>query len=73
MGIDVTTEYFDFELVGRLPMVYHLNLSEENRITYPATVICGGGDGCNQRHAAKPSGWTCSVSSSSCDNLSASR
>jgi len=57
MGIDVTTEYFDFELVGRLPMVYHLNLSEENRVKYPATVICGGGDGCNQRHAAKPSGW----------------
>ena len=56
-GIDVTTEYFDFELVGRLPMVYHLNLSEENRIKYPADVICGGGDGGNQRHAAKPSGW----------------
>ena len=57
IGIDVTTEYFDFELVDRLPMVYHLNLSEENRIKYPATVICGGGDGCNQRLAAKPSGW----------------
>ena len=57
MGIDVTTEYFDFELVGRLPMVYHLNLSEENRIKYPADVVCGGGDGGNQRHAAKPSGW----------------
>ena len=57
MGIDVTTEYFDFELVGRLPMVYHLNLSEKSRITYPASVICGGGDGCNQRHAKTPSGW----------------
>lgn len=57
MGIDVTTEYFDFELVGQLPMVYHLNLSEANRIKYPAEVICGGGDGCNQRHAAKQSGW----------------
>ena len=57
MGIDVTTEYFDFELLGRLPMVYHLNLSEANRIKYPASVICGGGDGCNQRHAKTPSGW----------------
>lgn len=57
LGIDVTTEYFDFELTGRLPMVYHLNLSEENRINYPASVICGGGDGGNQRHAAHPSGW----------------
>jgi len=57
LGIDVTTEYFDFELAGRLPMVYHLNLSEKSRIQYPASVICGGGDGCNQRHAAKPSGW----------------
>lgn len=57
MGIDVTTEYFDFELAGRLPMVYHLNLSEENRIKYPSNVVCGGGDGGNQRHAEKPSGW----------------
>ena len=57
LGIDVTTEFFDLDLVGRLPMVYHLNLSEENRIKYPAGVICGGGDGGNQRHAAKPSGW----------------
>ncbi len=57
MGIDVTTEYFDFELAGWLPMVYHLNLSEENRIKYPADVVCGGGDGGNQRHAEKPSGW----------------
>jgi hypothetical protein len=57
MGIDVTTEYFDFELVGQLPMVYHLNLSEANRISYPADVVCGGGDGGNQRHAEKPSGW----------------
>jgi len=38
-------------------MVYHLNLSEENRIKYPASVICGGGDGGNQRHAKNPSGW----------------
>lgn len=57
LGIDVTTEYFDFELVGRLPMVYHLNLSEANRIKYPASVICGGGDGGNQRHAKEPTGW----------------
>lgn len=57
LGIDVTTEYFDFELVGRLPMVYHLNLAEENRIRFPADVICGGGDGGNQRQAQKPSGW----------------
>ncbi len=57
LGIDVTTEYFDFELVGRLPMVYHLNLSEENRIKYPADVICGGGDGGNQRLAKQPNGW----------------
>ncbi len=56
-GIDITTEYFDFELIGRLPMVYHLNLSEESRIKYPASVICGGGDGCNQRRAKSPSGW----------------
>lgn len=57
LGIDVTTEYFDYELVGRLPMVYHLNLSEANRIKYPASVICGGGDGCNQRQEKSPSGW----------------
>jgi len=57
MGIDVTTEYFDFELAGRLPMVYHLNLSEENRIKYPADVVCGGGDGGNQRLVKTYEGW----------------
>lgn len=57
LGIDVTTEYFDFELVGRLPMVYHLNLSEESRIKYPASVVCGGGDGCNQRLRRTDEGW----------------
>ena len=57
LGIDVTTEYFDHELAGRLPMVYHLNLSEENRIKYPANVICGGGDGCNQRIKRTDDGW----------------
>ena len=57
LGIDVTTEYFDFALAGRLPMVYHLNLAEASRIQHPATVICGGGDGCNQRRAKNPSGW----------------
>ncbi len=49
LGIDVTTEYFDFALAGWLPMVYHLNLSEESRLEYPPSVVCGGGDGGNQR------------------------
>ena len=57
-GVDVTTEYFDPESVGRVPMVYHLNLSEENRLKYPPNVICGGGDGFNQRMAKQPdSSW----------------
>jgi hypothetical protein len=56
-GIDVTTEYIDFAAIGRIPMVYHLNLSEESRIQYPPNVICGGGDGGNQRIKKTYAGW----------------
>ncbi len=50
LGIDVTQEWFHHEFAGLVPMVYHLNLSEENRLRYPPSVICGGGSGWNQRH-----------------------
>lgn len=49
-GVDVTTEYFDFNLAGRIPYVYHLNLAEENRLKYPPNIICGGGPGGNMRN-----------------------
>ncbi len=56
-GIDVTSEYFDFDLAGRLPMVWHLNVSEAKRLKYPPEVICGGGDACNQRLHVTMEGW----------------
>ena len=49
-GIDVTTEYFDFNLIGRIPYAYHLNLHEDNRLKYPPSVITGGGDYGNMRN-----------------------
>jgi hypothetical protein len=48
-GIDVTKEWFHHDFAGRVPMVYHLNLDENNRLHYPPSVICGGGPGWNQR------------------------
>lgn len=50
LGIDVTQEWFHHEFAGLVPMVYHLNLDEEGRLRYPASVICGGGSGWNKRH-----------------------
>lgn len=50
-GIDVTTEHLDHhELVGYFPAVWVLNLDEQSRLRYPPALLCGGGDGWNQRH-----------------------
>ncbi|WP_297088346.1 endo-alpha-N-acetylgalactosaminidase family protein [uncultured Draconibacterium sp.] len=49
-GVDVTTEYADMQLMGRIPMVWHLNLAEENRLKYPPSLICGGGSIGNMRN-----------------------
>lgn len=43
-GVDMTTESIDLETIGRVPMAYHLNLSEKSRLKYPPNVLCGGGD-----------------------------
>ena len=59
-GVDVTTEYFDFNLAGKIPMVYCLNLTEESRLKYSPAVICGGGSGNTMRNMneRKPyAGW----------------
>lgn len=51
-GIDATTEFLAcHELVGEHPMVYHFNASEETRLKYPPSLICGGGSGWNKRRA----------------------
>jgi len=42
-GIDVTTEWFHFELAGYVPMAWHFNLGEASRLEYPSSLICGGG------------------------------
>jgi hypothetical protein len=49
-GVDVTKEWFHHEFAGLIRMVYHLNLDEASRLKYPPSVICGGGEGWNQRH-----------------------
>lgn len=49
-GVDVTKEWFHHEFAGLVPMVYHLNLDEASRLKYPPDVICGGGEGWNNRH-----------------------
>jgi len=48
-GIDVTKEWFHAELLGMIPMVYHLNFDEAQRLAYPPDVICGGGSMWNLR------------------------
>ena len=50
LGIDVTQEWFHHEFAGLVPMVYHLSLSETNRLRYPPSVVCGGGSAWNQCH-----------------------
>lgn len=59
-GIDVTCEFLSsVELIGDLPMVYHLNMDEASRLKYPAGLICGGDDAWNRRHAIlhESPGW----------------
>lgn len=52
-GVDVTTEFLGgHELVGCFPMVWHLNASEQTRLAYPPTVLCGGGSAWNRRRAS---------------------
>jgi hypothetical protein len=49
-GVDVTTEWFHHEFAGKVPMVFHMNLDEEGRLKYPASIVCGGGSAWNMRH-----------------------
>ena len=56
-GVDVTTEFLDLETIGRVPMVRGLNLAEENRLKYPPSVVCGGGDQCNMRNPDGRGPW----------------
>jgi hypothetical protein len=49
-GVDVTKEWFHHEFAGMTPMVYHLNLDENSRLKYSSDIICGGGEGWNQKH-----------------------
>ncbi len=54
-GVDVTKEWFDHEFAGLIPMVWHYNLDEADRITYPASICCGGGSAWNRRlHLTEP-------------------
>jgi len=48
-GVDVTHEIFKPELAGMIPYVYHLNMDEQQRLEYPASMVCGGGEGWNMR------------------------
>ncbi|MHB1485538.1 MAG: endo-alpha-N-acetylgalactosaminidase family protein [Saccharofermentanales bacterium] len=48
-GLDVTTEWFHFELAGFVPMAWHFSLSEGSRLEYPSELICGGGPAWNAR------------------------
>lgn len=49
-GVDVTKEWFHHEFAGLIPMVWHFNLDEANRLEYPPSVVCGGGSAWNVRH-----------------------
>jgi len=60
-GINVTTEFLGYhELVGYIPLVWHLNLDEASRLKYPASLICGGGSSwnCRRRTLDTLSGWS---------------
>lgn len=50
-GIDVTTEWLHFELVGLVPMAWHYNLSEGSRLEFPSSIVCGGGPLWNARNS----------------------
>jgi len=70
-GVDVTTESFQHEFAGLVPMVYHLNLDEASRLKYPTHMICGGGDGWNVRRyrtaeSAKEFGWSAMAPEGGC-------
>lgn len=48
-GVDVTKEWFHHEFAGLVPMVWHFNLEEQDRLKYPASMACGGGSAWNSR------------------------
>ena len=48
-GVDVTKEWFDHEFAGYIPMVWHYNLDEIDRINYPQAIVTGGGSAWNKR------------------------
>lgn len=55
-GVDVTKEYFHHEFAGLVPMAWHFNLEEQDRLQYPASFACGGGSAWNSR-AGRGSAW----------------
>lgn len=59
-GVDVTTEWWHHELVGKVPMVWHSNFDESSRLRYPPELACGGGSAWNMRadHADRPGGFS---------------
>jgi hypothetical protein len=48
-GIDVTIEDIDYQFLGRVPMVWHLNVDERSRLMFPPDLLCGGGAAWNAR------------------------
>jgi hypothetical protein len=55
-GADVTTEWFHHEFAGLVPMAWHFNLEEQDRLRYPPSVVCGGGSAWNSR-AGRGNPW----------------
>jgi hypothetical protein len=67
-GVDVTSEWWQHELAGLIPMVWHLNWDEASRLKYSPEFACGGGSGWNMRQpdsSSKPNGF-CKMPEAGC-------